>query len=440
MKECRVGVVVLGDMGRSPRMQYHVLSLASHGYLVDFIGYGGSQLPEQISQNERVTIKHLPQVPGPVSRLPRLLAYVMKTVWQALFLLFSLPLLSHLDYVLVQTPPGVPTIPVLCFYCVLKGTKLVVDFHNYSHTILAMALSSSHPLVKITHLLEKIFSRTAHASFCVTKAMKEDLSKNWDIASRVLYDRPPSKFQPISTEEKASLFNRLSEKYPILKKFSQGKTGVIVSSTSWTEDEDFGVLLEALISYNKEASSRDNLPELLVVITGKGPQKQYYLEKISNLDLHHVSFVTPWLEAEDYPKMLASADLGVCLHTSSSGLDLPMKVVDMFGCRLPVAAVKFPALSELVEDGVTGRVFTDSSQLTDIIIKWFSNFPEPQEDHETFRQNIDKFRQIGWDKNWNSVALDVFTKREIQTSNGLPALLFIFCMLCFISSFLPFVQ
>jgi hypothetical protein len=37
----RVMLVVLGDIGHSPRMQYHARSLASHGYTVDIIGYAG---------------------------------------------------------------------------------------------------------------------------------------------------------------------------------------------------------------------------------------------------------------------------------------------------------------------------------------------------------------------------------------------------------------
>ena len=37
-----VQVVVLGDVGRSPRMQYHALSIAKHGGRVDLIGYSGA--------------------------------------------------------------------------------------------------------------------------------------------------------------------------------------------------------------------------------------------------------------------------------------------------------------------------------------------------------------------------------------------------------------
>ena len=44
------------------------------------------------------------------------------------------------------------------------------------------------------------------------------------------------------------------------------------------------------------------------------------------LGLQHVAFRTAWLAAADYPVLLGSADLGISLHTSSSGLDLPMKV------------------------------------------------------------------------------------------------------------------
>jgi hypothetical protein len=36
-----VQVLVLGDIGRSPRMQYHAMSIAKHGGRVDLIGYYG---------------------------------------------------------------------------------------------------------------------------------------------------------------------------------------------------------------------------------------------------------------------------------------------------------------------------------------------------------------------------------------------------------------
>ena len=35
-------IVVLGDVGRSPRMQYHALSFVKTGFNVDIVGYGGT--------------------------------------------------------------------------------------------------------------------------------------------------------------------------------------------------------------------------------------------------------------------------------------------------------------------------------------------------------------------------------------------------------------
>ena len=41
-------VVVLGDLGRSPRMQYHANSLLKQGHFVSFVGYSG-EVSQQIA-------------------------------------------------------------------------------------------------------------------------------------------------------------------------------------------------------------------------------------------------------------------------------------------------------------------------------------------------------------------------------------------------------
>ena len=47
----RVTVLVLGDVGRSPRMQHHALSLADEGFSVDLLGFAGSQPFQRIRDN-----------------------------------------------------------------------------------------------------------------------------------------------------------------------------------------------------------------------------------------------------------------------------------------------------------------------------------------------------------------------------------------------------
>lgn len=176
-------------------------------------------------------------------------------------------------------------------------------------------------------------------------------------SAQVLYDRPAESFQPIDLNEKHEILEKLSLRYPEFKKCESSRftfvnndleveelndrPALVVSSTSWTEDEDFSILLEALRGYELRTKENSSLPKILCAITGKGPLKEHYTQLIEKENLENVSFVLPWLEPEEYPKLLAAADLGVCLHTSSSSLDLPMKVVDMFGCGLPVCAITY---------------------------------------------------------------------------------------------------
>ena len=67
-------VLVLGDIGRSPRMQYHCLSLASHGYMVHLVGYDGATPHENITTSPRIKQYHIPQGSAALGRLPRSVA------------------------------------------------------------------------------------------------------------------------------------------------------------------------------------------------------------------------------------------------------------------------------------------------------------------------------------------------------------------------------
>merc|ERR1712137_393548 len=48
---------------------------------------------------------------------------------------------------------------------------------------------------------------------------------------------------------------------------------ILVSSTSWTPDEDFSILLDAIYSCDQEDGG---FPQILLFVTGKGPMKAQF--------------------------------------------------------------------------------------------------------------------------------------------------------------------
>lgn len=67
MPSKRACVVVLGDIGRSPRMQYHALSLLKEGYHVDMIGYSGSSPHADLLFSPRISFHFMRQPPTCIS-------------------------------------------------------------------------------------------------------------------------------------------------------------------------------------------------------------------------------------------------------------------------------------------------------------------------------------------------------------------------------------
>ena len=90
-------------------------------------------------------------------------------------------------------------------------------------------------------------------------------------------------------------------------------TALVVSSTSWTPDEDFGILLDALILYDAVASKEQRgafprsydilYPNLLVVVTGKGPQRAHYEKRMKHLKLNRVVLRTAVAGERGLPKV-----------------------------------------------------------------------------------------------------------------------------------------
>lgn len=83
-----ITVIVVGDIGRSPRMQYHAKSLLENNFNVDLIGYSGTEPIAELRQNPKCNIQHL--VAFPELNLPNWLKYLFKSIWQTLSLFIAL--------------------------------------------------------------------------------------------------------------------------------------------------------------------------------------------------------------------------------------------------------------------------------------------------------------------------------------------------------------
>ena len=102
-----------------------------------------------------------------------------------------------------KNPPSIPTLALVWLVGWLRGSKIIIDWHNLGYTILALKLGPEHLLVRIAKWsvlpsfpsysqlfvnlqrglsrFEATFGRSAYAHLFVTNAMHDHLVKEWDL-------------------------------------------------------------------------------------------------------------------------------------------------------------------------------------------------------------------------------------------------------------------
>jgi len=395
-----IAVVVLGDLGRSPRMQFHALALANSGFKVSLIGYRGESVLASVEGHAGIDLCHLRD--GEMDWAPWILAAPLRLIALTFGLFITLVFkVRHWDTVLVQTPPALPTLPISWLASRLKGALLVVDWHNLGFLRFGERVGEGALLQRVYRQFEAFWGRRGDRHITVSITMSTWLKEHFSISEcHVLYDRPLEE-QLDGGEEmsRADLFKQLNiepagpdQEDPI----------IIVSSTSWSDDEDPTMLLKAGHQLDEWVSGEQKERETIIFITGKGPNREAFEKEVARHPMSNVHFMTGWLSTETYRTLLRQADLGVCLHLSASGIDLPMKLADMMGAGLPVACFEYSAtLKERFREGEHGVLFQTDAELFDALIHCYDIGPDKHLRSVAMKEE-------SWESGWTREALPIF--------------------------------
>ena len=354
-------------------MQYHALALAVNEGEVDLIGLEGAPVHAALTAEPRVRshrlADHLFKSRASKGRSRFVWMSAARASLQATSLLSTLLRLPKPDVILVQNPPSVPTLAAAWTAARMRGARFVIDWHNLSHTILAVRLGERHRAVRALARSERRWAHRADAHITVSQALADWLQREWKVRATVVYDRPPQVFAKPTFAAADDLWQRLARDLGL----GPRRIPLVVAPTSWTPDEDFDLLLEALERADRTLTTKlgkadGSAPDLAVLLTGRGEMRPTFEKRLSRRDFKRVAVRTVWLEPADYPTLIGMADAGLCLHQSSSGLDLPMKLADFRGAGVPVCAFDYgPVLGEALTPGHEGITFHEPGQLAAVL-------------------------------------------------------------------------
>lgn len=260
------------------------------------------------------------------------------------------------------------------------------------------------------------------------QAFMDTVLPAFDDKQSVALSPPPSWVKSMLTQKAAQDTNATSNN-------SENKSGVegriLVASTSWTADDDYTIVIDALkaidaslCQYNRDPpNDKGNKRYLWFVATGKGIARPKFEQQVKEANFSpYVTVSAIYFQSlATYAAMIGGADAGLSLHYSSSGLDLPMKCVDMLGAGIPVFSLRYPAIHELVdEEGRSGWLFSNSKELAQFVLEGLlgvsenSSWSQSESLLSTKRAFIADNHSLKWDEDWDAVVLPAIQRLVLR--------------------------
>jgi beta-1,4-mannosyltransferase len=393
-------VLVQGELAQSPRMLNHARALREDGAAVVLAGDAQLPLPDDIAHAPGLSIRRISDVG--VERLdsvPRIF-YLPVAAFRAVQASLRLAWLllakaGPFDAAIVQNPPALPVLPLVLLAARARGARVIVDWHSRTAAMLGLRLGRRHAVVRLVNRLEGWLARRAADHLAVSNAMREDLRERFGFDAAVLHDRPRLKHATLNAEQRVAIVRRALSARRVAS--APDDAILLVSPTSFSADEDMDMLLDALSLVARRSPARP----IILFATGFGPLRPSFEARARKAATGKLRIVTGWLPEQLYRDLLRAADLGISMHRSASGVDLPMKVVDMIEAGLPAAVFDYgPCLSELVPPVLKPFMFTDADGLASRLGELLDG-PKLADLHEQMTGGSGPL----WSEEWRRVAL-----------------------------------
>jgi len=192
----------------------------------------------------------------------------------------------------------------------IKWTRLIIDWHNYGFTIMRVNGRNKFFVALMRFYETKLGKWLGNGHLCVSENMRRDLQNTYRINASVLYDKANKRFKLLNLSERHEFYKKFFENAGIdnghentkltmknLKtnqiEYKENRPIIIVSSSSYTPDEDFNILVKSLDILDKELKPND--PNLIVVLTGRGPLRDQFAGIFAARRYQKISVIMRWL-------------------------------------------------------------------------------------------------------------------------------------------------